>query len=120
MQHSSGVHTGMAPTADSINHSYQRAFLSASRATFLLTQWKASFDQNGSNVGSANFDSRVLNEAVASTDNVLGSQNGMAFAPHGFSASFQPAFGGGFPETLMPFSETDGENNDGGTNNVEV
>mmetsp|Transcript_6427 Transcript_6427/g.14499 ORF Transcript_6427/g.14499 Transcript_6427/m.14499 type:complete len:346 (-) Transcript_6427:133-1170(-) len=75
LQHSSGAGAGMAPTADSVNRSYQKAFLSASRATFLLTQWKASWDSQQhateAAVASENFDSRVLDEAVLSTETAL-------------------------------------------------
>lgn len=51
IQHSTGAQSGMVPqnvnaTASSINTVYQKAFLSVSKATFLLTQWKASWDEN--------------------------------------------------------------------------
>jgi hypothetical protein len=44
MHHSSGAQSWSAPTPEIINQAHQIAFLSASRATFLHTQWKASFD----------------------------------------------------------------------------
>lgn len=82
MQHSSGVQSGMVSqnvnvTASSVNAMYQKAFLSVSKATFLLTQWKASWDEHvAANMAqnaaaeaaaaSTNFDSRVLGEAAAS------------------------------------------------------
>merc|ERR1719401_137636 len=51
IQHSSGAQSGMVSqnvnvTASSINAMYQKAFLSVSKATFLLTQWKASWEEN--------------------------------------------------------------------------
>lgn len=75
----SGMAQGMTQTgapASSVDALYQRAFLSVSKATFLLTQWKASWDENRPNgisqttatdatSASANFDSRMLEEAVA-------------------------------------------------------
>ena len=62
---------------DSVNQQYQQAFLSATRATFLLTQWKASYDAQqqhsdyATNDDSA-VDSEILDEAVDSTENALG------------------------------------------------
>jgi hypothetical protein len=44
MHHSSGAQSWSAPTPEIINQAHQIAFLSASRAPFLHTQWKASFD----------------------------------------------------------------------------
>ena len=106
MHHSSVAQPWSAPTPDIINQAYQKAFLSASRATFLLTQWKASFDaqqraaeaalvasanDSAALVASANFDSRVLDEAVASAGSNL--HLGMVSAP---CAHFGVAMGGGF------------------------
>lgn len=74
LQHSSGA-AGLAqplapPTAMSVDAHYQRAFSSVSKATFLLAQWKASFDENvvanAAHVTTAAADSRILDEAVAS------------------------------------------------------
>lgn len=73
MQHSSGAPLLSSP--DSINDQYQQAFLSASRATFLLTQWKASYDsQHQANYGSNDdqVDSEILDEAIESTESALG------------------------------------------------
>ena len=49
--HSSGAQSGIVSqninvTSSAINAMYQKAFLSVSKATFLLTQWKASWDEN--------------------------------------------------------------------------
>jgi len=76
MHHTSVAQAWSAPTPDIINQAYQQAFLSASRATFLLTQWKASFDAQqraaeAAVVASASFDSQVLDEAVASAGSTI-------------------------------------------------
>jgi hypothetical protein len=96
MHHSSVAQPWSAPTPEIINQAYHKAFLSASRATFLLTQWKASFDAQqraaeAALVASASFDSRVLDEAVASAGSNL--HHGMVSAP---CAHFGVATGGGF------------------------
>ena len=62
---------------DSINQQYQQAFLSATRATFLLTQWKASYDaqQQQSDYATNDdgaVDSEILDEAVDSAESALG------------------------------------------------
>eukprot|EP00584_Thalassiosira_punctigera_P000783 CAMPEP_0172534040 /NCGR_PEP_ID=MMETSP1067-20121228/6549_1 /TAXON_ID=265564 ORGANISM="Thalassiosira punctigera, Strain Tpunct2005C2" /NCGR_SAMPLE_ID=MMETSP1067 /ASSEMBLY_ACC=CAM_ASM_000444 /LENGTH=348 /DNA_ID=CAMNT_0013318773 /DNA_START=628 /DNA_END=1674 /DNA_ORIENTATION=+ len=73
LMHSSA--SGGPQSVMAVNSMYQRAFLSVSKATFLLTQWKASWDEDMSaNIAqataaeaaaaSANFDSRILDEAV--------------------------------------------------------
>ncbi|KAL7534599.1 hypothetical protein ACHAXR_005985, partial [Thalassiosira sp. AJA248-18] len=65
MQHSgaSGLAQPVA-TASSVDALYQRAFLSVSRATFLLTQWKASWDENPASTSAFWNDARVLEEAA--------------------------------------------------------
>lgn len=129
IQHSSGVQAGMPPTVNSVDHSYQRAFLSASRATFLLTQWKASYDvqQQAAQaaVASANFDSQVLNEAVASTETAPGLHHGMAHA-QGFSTNYQPglaqgmAWGGSAVQPLMMPADTMQDNDRDGNKKIEI
>ncbi|KAL3811377.1 hypothetical protein ACHAXA_011341 [Cyclostephanos tholiformis] len=111
MHHSSRAQSWSAPTPEIINQAYQKAFLSASRVTFLLTQWKASFDAQqraaeAAVVASTNFDSRVLNQAVAPGGSSL--HHGMALVPsahfdapppsNGYSlcSSSGVAMGGGF------------------------
>jgi len=91
MQHSSGA-TGVAPTADSVNYCYDQAFLSASRATFLLAQWKASWDE----VAGENFDSRVLDEAAVA--------QGFSNYPPGIANS--AALDGGTMQLLMMPGDT--------------
>mmetsp|Transcript_6284 Transcript_6284/g.11265 ORF Transcript_6284/g.11265 Transcript_6284/m.11265 type:complete len:363 (+) Transcript_6284:616-1704(+) len=115
LQHSSGVQTGMEQpvvTTSSVNAMYQKAFLSVSKATFLLTQWKASWDENiAANIAqttaaeaataSANFDSRVLDEAVASataTMHAEGFPDQLGFPGH---AQGPPALGGPLPAGTM-------------------
>lgn len=131
MQHSSGA-GGVAPTADSVNRKYQQAFLSASRATFLLTQWKASWDTQQQNhqateaaVASANFDSRVLDEAVASTESALGTQHDGVNA-QGFS-EYQPGLaqgaaldGGSMHQLLMLPEDTMQDNEHEDAPSIEV
>ena len=107
MHHSSGAQSWSAPTPEIINQAYQKAFLSASRATFLLTQWKASFDAQrrateAAVAAGANFDPR----AVAPGGSSL--HHGMAPVPsahfgapppsNGYSlcSSSGVAMGGGF------------------------
>lgn len=119
MQHSSGVHAGMVPTPESINHQYQMAFQSASRATYLLTQWKASYDAQMQQqmVGlnqprpvhpgpmpntSGVFNSQAMNEAVAGTENALASQYQSMQMQAAYAAAYphnllQAAAQGGFP-----------------------
>jgi hypothetical protein len=75
--------SGAQQSTDSINNLYQRAFLSASRVTYLLTQWKSSYDAqhqqqkqqkqqaDNATTPSAHFDSRILDEAVARTETAL-------------------------------------------------
>ena len=90
MQHSSGVQAGAPPTTDSINQKYDKAIKSASRATFLLTQWKASYDAqhqkqaaqkqppvvaSGATAAAAvaSCDTQGFDEAVSGRDSALGS-----------------------------------------------
>ena len=119
LQHASGAQAGMPPTASSVDHSYQRAFLSASRATFLLTQWKASYDAHQqaaqAAVASANFDSRVLNEAVARGGTALGT-HAQGFYPPGMGQGM--AFGGGAVQPLL--MPPDEKNDKNGTSRAEV
>lgn len=123
IQHSSGV-VGMPPTAISVDRSYRRAFLSASRATFLLTQWKSSYDtQQQAAVASSNyFDSRVLDEAVASTETALGLH--MTHA-QGFSTNFQTCLAQGMAwdgvaQPLMMPADTMQQNDNEATPKIEV
>jgi hypothetical protein len=73
VQHSSEGTTALS-SVDSINAQYEQAFLSASRATFLLTQWKASYDaqQQADYATNDQVDSEILDEAVQSTESALG------------------------------------------------
>ena len=96
----------------SVNALYQKAFLSVSKATFLLTQWKACWDESiAANIvqttaaeaatASANFDSRVLDEAVASataTMHAEGFPDQLGFPGH---ARGPPALGGPLPAGSM-------------------
>mmetsp|Transcript_19340 Transcript_19340/g.40772 ORF Transcript_19340/g.40772 Transcript_19340/m.40772 type:complete len:345 (-) Transcript_19340:174-1208(-) len=93
LQHSSGLQLGLPTISNStVNAMYQKAFLSVSKATFLLTQWKASWDEtlaaNAAAAVSANFDSRVLDEAVASATATMHAQG---FPDHqlGFQSNTQ-------------------------------
>ena len=76
--HSSNIQSGMAHavvSTASINSIYEKTFLSLSKATFLLTQWKASWDEAlASNIAmasaaeaaaNASLDSQALDQAVA-------------------------------------------------------
>mmetsp|Transcript_38194 Transcript_38194/g.80082 ORF Transcript_38194/g.80082 Transcript_38194/m.80082 type:complete len:383 (-) Transcript_38194:288-1436(-) len=106
MQHSSaqaGMAQPVATTTSSVDAMYQKAFESVSKATFLLTQWKASWDENmvsqtavnaaeEAAAASANFDSRILDEAVASQAALGGGAN-MAILQH----NIPPQIDMGFP-----------------------
>lgn len=111
MQHSSGVHAGMVPTPESINHQYSMAFQSASRATYLLTQWKASYDQQmqqqmmgGLNqprpvhpgqmpTNSGVYNPQAMHEVVPGTENALASQYQ--------SMQMQAAYAAAYPHNLL-------------------
>ncbi len=82
---------------ESINAQYQQAFLSASRATFLLTQWKASYDaQQRTDYGTNDqVDSEILDEAVHSTETALGLNREHDVLEEHDPYSTQPCFGSG-------------------------
>lgn len=87
LMHHSGT-AGLAQplaTTSSVEALYQRAFQSVSKATFLLTQWKASWDEN--NAAAIN-DSRVLQQAVASHQAVAAHHHGLQFG-HALPAAHQ-------------------------------
>lgn len=139
IQHSSGAQSGMVSQnvnvpSSSINAMYQKAFLSVSKATFLLTQWKASWDENvavnmaqntaaRAAAASANIDSRT--EAVA-TQAMLGGvvanniTSTAAIHDHGFdqlgymgNSPGAPLGGGAHAmQTLMMPGEMPDNNND--------
>lgn len=57
------------PDPDAINQTFKKAIISASRATFLLTQWKQSFDAELREAEEANAmfaDAQILSDAVRS------------------------------------------------------
>ena len=147
MQHSSGVHAGMVPTPESINHQYQLAFQSASRATYLLTQWKASYDQQmqqqmlGPNqprpvhpspmpTNSGVFNSQAMNEAVAAQSMQMQAAYAAAYPQHLLQAAaqggFNPhhpgsAFGGGMAmqSLMMPAGTMQNMQNTAGMQNMQ-
>lgn len=79
-QHSPSGAPALA-SPDSINFQYEQAFLSASRATYLLSQWKASYDaqqreeQADYATNNDRIDSEILDEAVDSTESALGMED---------------------------------------------
>jgi len=69
-------------SSTSVDALYQQAFLSVSKATFLLTQWKASWDENVA--------ARALSEAASSARSAFApQQNNLPYNIHspGFAAS---------------------------------
>jgi hypothetical protein len=63
------------PDPDAINQIFKKAIISASRATFLLTQWKQSFDAELREAEEANIamfaDAQILSDAVRSGEGML-------------------------------------------------
>lgn len=112
MHLSSGGRPGMSPpvaTTSSVDTMYQQAFLSCSKATFLLTQWKASYDERMAAdaaeaaaaeacaaTASATFDSQVLEQAVSSSQATSGrganfpSSSEMGFSVNAHDLPLQP------------------------------
>jgi hypothetical protein len=94
---SNSATTGLSSPA-SANILYQKAFLSASKATYLLTQWKASFDEHAFATAAAagavpvpppgyqQYDPSAVDHAVAATEVALAppnnNTNGGAPHPH--------------------------------------
>jgi hypothetical protein len=72
---------------------YQKTFLSASKATYLLTQWKASYDEHAYGTAAAAgavpppghglpYDPSAVDHAVAATEAALASNNNINGAAH--------------------------------------
>jgi len=126
MQHSS-VSQNVNVTASSINAMYKKAFLSVSKATFLLTQWKASWEECIQNTAaeaaatSESVDSRgevaasqaMLGGIIANKTNSTATMQDHGFDQLGYMEHFPGAASGGGAhamQTLMMPGDTQNNN----------